>query len=463
MAFPNVVATAKGSTGCSVGGPGITTHVLALPAGVVAGDLVILAIGANNAIGGPNLALSAPGWQVLWSLSGNTTLEILLARVATGPMASVTFTTNENACLGWVAYRYDGSAGGSLDAAMLELATATGNSASGDPPVLTPSWGSDEVSWLALVGCFGQYQSWSAPGGANDVVSQGGGINSFGYTMAGYTKDVAAASYDPAAFSYPFGVSRSWRSWTVGVRFSGRIFRPAAFGAEWGFADSVALVVGGSVTLFGTRLGAVAGFAAGIRFSTAGARQVLLTGGGIETPEMTQGGFEGQVLTFHERRVPTWEDGPASVIEAKGDLIVGTGPGAVDHLPAGTDGWFLSLDATEPTGLRWVSPSRASVDFGETGDIADLDFGDAAAAGSTGEVADAGHIHGMPADPVAALALATGDLIVAGGPGTPVRLPVGADGELLTADAAAPTGVAWAPPAEGTPPALRVYLYATFK
>jgi hypothetical protein len=178
---------------------------------------------------------------------------------------------------------------------------------------------------------------------------------------------------------------------------------------------------------------------------------------------MTEGGAEGQVLTFHSRGVPTWGAGPASVVEAKGDLIAGTGPGAVDHLPAGTDGWLLSLDAAEPTGLRWVSPSGASVDFGETGDIADLDFGDAAAAGSTGEVADAGHVHGMPAEPVGSLMEAQGDLIVAAGPGTPVRLPVGVDGEFLTADAAAPAGVAWAPPAEGTPPALRVYLYATFK
>jgi hypothetical protein len=103
------------------------------------------------------------------------------------------------------------------------------------------------------------------------------------------------------------------------------------------------------------------------------------------------------------------------------------------------------------------------VDFGETGDIADLDFGDTAAAGSTGEVADAGHVHGMPAEPVGALMEATGDLIVSVGPGIPSRLPVGTDGELLTADSTAPVGVTWAPSAEGTPPALRVYLYATFK
>jgi hypothetical protein len=41
-----------------------------------------------------------------------------------------------------------------------------------------------------------------------------------------------------------------------------------------------------------------------------------------------------------------------------------------------------------------------TTDFGEVGDITTQAFGDAPVAGATGEVADAGHKHGMPANPV---------------------------------------------------------------
>ena len=41
----------------------------------------------------------------------------------------------------------------------------------------------------------------------------------------------------------------------------------------------------------------------------------------------------------------------------------------------------------------------SALDFGEAGDIVTQAFGDSPAAGSTGEVADAGHTHGMPTDP----------------------------------------------------------------
>lgn len=50
----------------------------------------------------------------------------------------------------------------------------------------------------------------------------------------------------------------------------------------------------------------------------------------------------------------------------------------------------------------WADMSGAPIDFGEAGDITTAAFGDAAAAGSTGEVADAGHTHGMPVNPVTA-------------------------------------------------------------
>ncbi len=46
----------------------------------------------------------------------------------------------------------------------------------------------------------------------------------------------------------------------------------------------------------------------------------------------------------------------------------------------------------------------------------------------------------------AELGLAKGDIIVFRGPGDPVRLPVGSDGQVLMADSSAPLGIKWATP-----------------
>lgn len=45
---------------------------------------------------------------------------------------------------------------------------------------------------------------------------------------------------------------------------------------------------------------------------------------------------------------------PLSTVTTKGDLIAGTGAGAVTRLPAGTDGFLLKADSSQSSGLAWV-------------------------------------------------------------------------------------------------------------
>lgn len=84
-------------------------------------------------------------------------------------------------------------------------------------------------------------------------------------------------------------------------------FAPASFGVEVGFQAGIAFGPGADVTLYPRPVGVEVGFRTGVLLSATGPRQVMLTGADLETPEMTTGGTEGHVLTFHAGSPPTWE------------------------------------------------------------------------------------------------------------------------------------------------------------
>jgi hypothetical protein len=93
----------------------------------------------------------------------------------------------------------------------------------------------------------------------------------------------------------------------------------------------------------------------------------------------------------------------ASVIDAKGDLLVGTAANTIARLPAGTNGQVLSADSTQAAGVKWQDPTDSKID-------------------------------------------AKGDLLVGTAADTLGKLGVGTDNQVLTADAAQTTGMKWADP-----------------
>ena len=62
-----------------------------------------------------------------------------------------------------------------------------------------------------------------------------------------------------------------------------------------------------------------------------------------------------EVITFTALSVVT--DIPQSVVDAKGDLVVGTAADTVGRLGVGTNGQYLQADSTAGTGLSWVTPA----------------------------------------------------------------------------------------------------------
>jgi hypothetical protein len=87
-----------------------------------------------------------------------------------------------------------------------------------------------------------------------------------------------------------------------------KLFAPTAFGVEVGFQAGLVFGPGADVTILPVAFGLEVGFQSGVRLNAIGPRQVMLTGSDIETPEMTVGGTDGYVLTYHASAAPTWED-----------------------------------------------------------------------------------------------------------------------------------------------------------
>lgn len=85
----------------------------------------------------------------------------------------------------------------------------------------------------------------------------------------------------------------------------------------------------------------------------------------------TLGGTTGQVLTKTSATdmAFTWaaltDTGaiPKSLIDAKGDLVVGTAADTAGRLAVGTNGQVLQADSDEASGMKWATPATPSPTF----------------------------------------------------------------------------------------------------
>jgi hypothetical protein len=137
-------------------------------------------------------------------------------------------------------------------------------------------------------------------------------------------------------------------------------------------------------------------------------------------PGVPAGGTTGQVLEKNSGTdydtdwvTPTGGGGDVAtdtLWDAKGDLAVATGADAASRLPLGTNGQILTADPALSLGVKWANPQGVTQDL-----IWDT----------------------------------KGDLAVATGADTAAKLPVGTNGQVLTADSTQTTGVKWAAAAAG--------------
>lgn len=149
----------------------------------------------------------------------------------------------------------------------------------------------------------------------------------------------------------------------------------------------------------------------------------------------------------------------ATIWNAKGDVIVGTGPDAATRLGVGSNGQVLTADSAQGTGVKWAAPAASGNDYtiyDAKGDILVASGPDAVArvsVGSNGQVltADSAQSAGVKwATPAAGGSVATdsifdakGDLVVGSAADAAIRLPVGSNDQVLIADSGQTAGVRW--------------------
>jgi len=215
MAVPVV----QGSTVSS--GAVSSNHTIGLPAGIVAGDALLIFGGYRASVTAVSSGLV--GWSSIAPVA-STDLGRCFVKIATGGEGtSTTAQYSSGAQAIYVAYRVNGNT-----ADLPEGAAVQGSTATADPPSVSPSWGSTDHLFFA------SFTSTAAP----TTKPTGYASSVFGYlTTHGLIvmdKDVSgAASDDPSSYVKSTGVGARHISYTVAVRGSTVVAAAALAAPTW--------------------------------------------------------------------------------------------------------------------------------------------------------------------------------------------------------------------------------------
>jgi len=230
MAFPVVEAT---NTSDDIG----TSHTVALPSGIEAGDLLIVLFASDGAeaVGFPNEGVD---WIQLLNKSHTTVATLAMAyRIADGGEgASIEVTTPSSEISAHISLRISGYSGTPECSAGI-----IGYSTLPDPDTLTPSWGSDDVLWVAFCGQDGNSNVSTFPSGYSGGISKGD-LGSSGCSIGAAFKEATASSENPPVFSMT--VNDQWIAATLGIKPAGGVTHEASIT----FSGAGAMVVSAVMT-----------------------------------------------------------------------------------------------------------------------------------------------------------------------------------------------------------------------
>src|SRR5262245_5366895 len=214
MAFPVVESTNESAT-VTAG----TSHVVNLPAGIAAGDLLVVILNKGSAVAS---FTALAGWTevVDEALANGMTVWARLADGTEG--ATVTFTSSAATRSAEVSFRISGAA----DPATLlpQLSTvATATSTAPNATTCTPTGGAKDYLWITFFGLAGEFADtdtlvtgWPTGYASNQLQKTCGtaGTN-LGGLIACAARTANAASEDAGAFTS--ASSAAWRAYTLAV------------------------------------------------------------------------------------------------------------------------------------------------------------------------------------------------------------------------------------------------------
>jgi hypothetical protein len=215
MAFPIIEAVAESSTNTAG-----TSHVVNMPTGCWAGELVIVTLDKGSTSATVN---ALTGWSELLDEAAGNGLYIAY-HVWDGTMGStITLTTSANTRSAEIVYRISGAENPGTQAPQVGT-TATGTSTTPDPPTTTPTGGAKDYLWIALAGMAGEEADDDTWGNTPPSTfgptppyqkSCGTAGTNLGGLILGASLQANASSQNPGTFAVD--VSAAWRAQTIAV------------------------------------------------------------------------------------------------------------------------------------------------------------------------------------------------------------------------------------------------------
>jgi hypothetical protein len=198
-----------------------TSFSVTLPSGIASGDLLLMFIGVDGSTKG----LTHTGWTELGYSTADSEQRYILGRIADGSEgATASFTNSVSESAGANTYRITGNRNGltTSEIAVSSVVDYTNTTTTADPPSLTPSWGSAENLWFAVVitndsaiTSIVSYPTNYALGQLTNIVGSGGGGSAREAIMSA-ARLLTASSEDPGVFTWT--TARRAGVYTIAVR-----------------------------------------------------------------------------------------------------------------------------------------------------------------------------------------------------------------------------------------------------